>query len=134
MDNVFFKDGEKKSFQKMLKANEQTMRLTRIAQAQNILQQLKQEIKQRTEKLDEIYSFVENQHRLHEELMQNYVATPSETLGKRLESLKQSIDNFEKQIKQTQPEKIIADLTNQYEDLRAKLAIAVNNVLPSWAG
>jgi predicted nuclease with TOPRIM domain len=104
------------------------VRSARIAQARDALRQLKQEIEQRKKKLDDIHDFMDSKCRLYEKLTQEYTAAPSQLLGNRLESLKKSLERLDEEVKQIQPEKAIADLTDQYEKLQAQLEEATNNL------
>lgn len=108
-------------YAKLMQDNEQAMRTMRIGQAEAALQQMKQEIEHRTTKLDEIFKFLDCKKELYEQLTKQYTLTPTDTLATQLSKLKQATEQLVDKLNKNQPEKIIADLSAKYEELKTHL-------------
>ncbi|KTD22791.1 Uncharacterised protein [Legionella lansingensis] len=119
---VFFEKGAGyTTYNKLLRETERNLRLARIAQAEASLQQLKKDIDNHISTFQEVLSFVETQHALYEEFAKKYASKPSVSLGTQLAELKKEIDDLDVKIKQAQPEKVIADMSTRYQELKAEL-------------
>lgn len=122
MFNLFFNRNGLPVYGKLLQKNEINARMTRLFQAHQALQQLKQNIDARCEKFQEIFNFLDSKQALYQQLTEEYQQKPSTALALRLSKLGQAISDLLAKLETTQPERVIADLSSHYEELKAELA------------
>ena len=106
---------------KLIKSDQKAMRKTRIAQAESALQQLKNDIDTRTEKLQEVFNFLDTKKALYTQLAQQYQKTPDVVLAAQLDELKPAIEHLENKLMQSESEEFIAGLSAKYDELTLKL-------------
>ncbi len=110
----------------LVRHNSENIRSERIAKAQQGLDTLKMDIDRRQQKLDEVLAFLNQKKMEHQRLCKQYITNPEQAnLAKELSHLQQGITHLEEKIKNTQPEKIQADLNIEYEKLKNVLALKI---------
>ncbi|KTD09490.1 hypothetical protein [Legionella jamestowniensis] len=123
MGNAFFdKEAGFSTYKVILQENEHLLRMRRLGQAEEALQRMEQDINVRKEELNKVYTFVENKQANYEQLAKQYEMAPSKALAKQMTELKQILEMVYEKLRQTQPEKVIADLSSKYEEFKTELA------------
>ncbi|WP_019217948.1 hypothetical protein [Legionella tunisiensis] len=122
MANLFFHGSGLPVYGKLLQQNEINARVARLRQAHQALQQLKQDIDERCEKLHGVFNFLEGKQALYQQLTDQYQQKPTANLALRLHKLEQAINDLLIKLETTQPERVISDLSSRYEELKTELA------------
>ncbi|HHF7345545.1 TPA: hypothetical protein ACPSKB_001968 [Legionella feeleii] len=134
MSNLFFNQNGLPVYGKLLQQNEIDALMTRLRQAHQALQQLKQDIDKRCEKLQGVFNFLDGKQALYQQLTEQYQQTPTASLALRINKLGQAIGDLLSKLEASQPEKVIADLSSRYEELKAQLALKEALILNSNPG
>jgi len=109
-------------YKKLLQENKIKLRGLRISQAHQALDVLEQDIKSRSEKLQEVLNFLENKQTLYHNLTEQYKHQPSVVLETRLTRLKSAIDDLVAHIEATKPKEVIAEMLSRHKSLTSELA------------
>ncbi|MCC5015798.1 hypothetical protein [Legionella sp. 31fI33] len=131
MSNLFFNQNGLPVYGKLLQQNEITTCMARLRQAHQALQQLKEDIDKRCEKLQGVFDFLDSKQALYQQLTEQYQQNPTASLALRINKLGQAISDLLGKLEASQPEKVIADLSSHYEELKAALAIKEALILKS---
>lgn len=122
MSNLFFNSNGLPVYGKLLQQNEINARIAHLRQAHQALQQLKQDIDERCEKLQGVFNFLDGKQALYQQLTEQYQQNPTTNLALRINKLGKAIGDLLTKLEITQPEKVITDLSSRYEELKAELA------------
>ncbi|ASQ45791.1 hypothetical protein [Legionella clemsonensis] len=120
VSSFFDKDVHSSAYTRLLTENEKKMRRERISQAEKALQQFKQEIDERSKKLNQISYFIKAKHKLYDQLVIEFQNSPSSQLAEELATLEQAIKELDTMLEQSHPEQVIARLSSRYEELKAE--------------
>lgn len=114
--------GRQSPYTKLLQENAGKVRIKRISQAHQALDDLEQDINARVTKLKNVFAFLETKQALYQQLLEQHQHQPSATLASRIKRLKHAIDDLVAKIEETQPKEVIADLHSHLRNLRSELA------------
>ena len=122
MSNFFGKNVQRPVYTGKQLQTEITLCKARIDEAHQALKRLKQDIDNRCQKLQGIYEFLDEKQALYEQLTARYQNQPSTSLAGRIEKLQKAITDMLANMEATEPAKVIADLSANYEALKLELA------------
>ena len=126
MNDIFFNKTDIHG--SLVRHNSGKIRNERIAKAQQSLDSLKIEIDRRQQKFDEVLNFLNQKKIEYQHLCEQYATNSRQTyLTKDISRLQEGITHLTEKIKDTQPEKIQANLRVQYDSLKNILLMKIDN-------